>query len=70
MKFFLGCLNFIVSLYLIGRKRSQSLLIGYWASIVNALNLDFNKSPFSISAGFKLDLKPLEAYLKGEFKRI
>lgn len=45
-------------------------IIEYWASCANALNIDYNKSPFSISAGFKVNFKALEAFVKGKYGQL
>jgi hypothetical protein len=47
----------------------QGAIIKYWASMANAIPLNFNKSPFTISAGIEFDLSKIKARLEGIYKR-
>ena len=49
-------------------KQRQGL-IDYWSSQANVITLDYNKEPFKLSGGFKINLGVFTAFLKGETER-
>lgn len=49
--------------------RENRQMIEYWSSKANGLLLDYNKSPFKISAGLDFNIDKIKAFIKGEYTR-
>lgn len=52
----------------VGLRRNRPL-IDYWVSKAGGLLLDYNKSPFKLSAGLDFNLDKIKAFIKGEYTR-
>jgi len=49
--------------------RHNRPMIEYWVSKAGGLLLDYNKSPFKLSAGLDFNIDKIKAFIKGEYVR-